>query len=584
MDFITQFVHDQPAVATIVGGGILTLLLVRLSTPTDSKKVAVAEAAYAELTPSNGAGKASKKKKKKKSSSRSIEIKKEEAVPEKEVAQDPEPKKAQPPQQTAASNSAPKKKKKKKTSTPPKKPKKTVVVEEEEESDDDDDALLMFARGRRVNNGTVNKAVVDESSNSGYGNRKSTFSSVVARKKTGETEPEEEKTASDGFFCMTLSSDDIPVIIGPKGSTIQNLQTLTGARLDIAKGVYPPQLRITGTEIEIAYATEEVQSLLSAKANETAHSITLSGTSIKGPDGVKAIIGRGGSTIQEIQSTTGCQLNASVDTATVVISGPTQDAVNRAVTMCTNAVFGATNATVDLGSRSMVFMICGPNFTNLQKVQRESGARLDVERGGTILTISGDADHVDNAKRTVEQLMTQYGGATMELEASKIGAVFGKGGTNVRKIQERTGAHIEIVQKNEGGIATCKIVGEPDAVKEAQIMIQKSLSGEIELKPGEVQESVELGVGTSAVIGRGGSKISELEKTHGVKINVQNTSGTCSIVGKKAAVEGAKTAIEAIVQPLIEKDIAEAKVREQSDQLGVGGGGWDAMDETETGW
>merc|ERR1712048_871808 len=132
----------------------------------------------------------------------------------------------------------------------------------------------------------------------------------------------------------------------------------------------------------------------------------------------------------------------------------------------------------------------------------------------------------------------------MELEASKIGAVFGKGGGNLRKIQERTGAHVEIVQN--GGMGTCKIVGEPDAVKGAQVMIQKSLNGEIELKAGEVQEFVELSVGTSAVIGRGGSNILELEKTHGVKINVQNTLGTCSIVGKKTAVVGAKAAIEAI--------------------------------------
>jgi len=556
MDFITQFFHDQPFVATILGGGTLTLLLVRLLTPTYSKEVAVAEAASAEQTPSNVAGKASKKKKKK----------------------DQKPKKSKPPQQQAASNSATKKKKK--TSASSKKAKKSVAIVEEEESDEDDDALLIFAKGGRVNNGMTKKAAEVQSSNRGFGNRKSTSSSVVL-KKTEETK-QEEKKASPEFVCMTLTSEDIPVIIGPKGSTIQKLQTLTGARLDILKDVHPPQLRITGTEIEIACATGEVQFLLSAKANETANSITLSGASIKGSEGVKAIIGRRGSTIQEIQSATGCQVNASVDEGTVVILGPTQDAVNMAVTLCTNAVFGATNTTVDLGSRSMVFMICGPNFTNLQDIQNESGARMDVERGGTVLTISGDADHVENAKRTVEQLMTQYEGVTMELEASKIGAVFGKGGSNVRNIQDRTGAHVEIEQNNSGGMATCRIVGGPDAVKEAQVMIQKSLNGEIELKAGEVQEFVELSVGTSAVIGRGGSNISELEKTHGVKINVKSTLGTCSIVGKKAAVEGAKAAIESIIQPMIARAIAEAKVREQSDELGNGGGGWDAIEET--GW
>ena len=201
---------------------------------------------------------------------------------------------------------------------------------------------------------------------------------------------------------------------------------------------------------------------------------------------------------------------------------------------------------------------------------------------GTTLTIRGDTDKVQHAHTLLQQKVALYQGVTIDLEASKIGAIIGQGGANLRKIQERSGAQVEVNQM--GDRAECKIIGDPKAVQTARVLVEKTLSGEVELKPGEGRITVELGVGTSAVIGRGGSNIAELEKKYGVKLNVQTT--VCSIVGKKEKLPAAKAAIEEIVKPLIQKAVEEAKIREQAEAMATSGNNaWGMPEDDElAGW
>ena len=56
-----------------------------------------------------------------------------------------------------------------------------------------------------------------------------------------------------------------------------------------------------------------------------AHTVTLQGKKINGSDGVKGIIGKGGTTIQNIQTTTGIKIDANVEQGKMVIVGPSQE-------------------------------------------------------------------------------------------------------------------------------------------------------------------------------------------------------------------------------------------------------------------
>lgn len=474
-----------------------------------------------------------------------------------------------------------KKKKKKNNKKQAPAPKSTpappaVTTQEEEENDDDDDdddelAMLLNKKQLAKTQTTKKKDKKKKKKKTDpapqedgswvmvnqQGNKEET--TVPSQVEAAGAAPSNETHT----VTLNLEPEDKPVLLGSKGATIQGIQQTSGARLDIVM----PLLKITGTETAIAIAMEQTQSILGAFKEEqrkaAAHSTTLSGKQINGSDGVKAIIGKGGQNIQSIQVKTGCKLDANVEQAKVVITGPSEAEVQKAATLCKHAVFGESQHVIGLKSVGMVMVVYGKDYQKIRQMQDESGAKLDIEKGTTTLKISGPSEAVARARQMVEAWMEHCKGEEIQIEANKVGAVYGKGGTTIRRIQERTGAFIEVPQGNHSGNVPCKIMGDPAAVKDAKELVLKAVAGEVELKPGEVMEKMDLDIGAPAVIGRGGSKIRELEKTFEVKLTVDSNSRLCRIVGKQDAVTKAKEEIAKIVSPLLE----EKRIKGEADRL-----------------
>lgn len=500
----------------------------------------------------------------------------------------------------------------------------TTATTAEEDSDDDDDDLLAArllsskALAKTGAAAAVAAAEANSSNKNAGGKKKKKKKNKKATSTDSNAAPQEPVVADDwetvGKGAVTaavtadgtpqpikvhIEQDDIPVLIGPKGSTIQNMQTISGAKLDVTNNPSGTSATLTITAETVdsqSLALAQVQSLLTAAQEERkrakAFSITLASTDIKGSEGVKAIIGRGGSTIKGIQASTGTNVDANVEDAQVVITGSSMEAVEEAAKLCRHAVFGECQEVLELGTRAMVLVVYGKDYQKIRQMQDQSGAKLDIEKGGTKLTISGPTENVVNAKKMVQQWVEYNKGISFDIDVDKVGAVYGKAGANIRRIQEKTGAFVEIDDQTGSSkeFIQCKILGEPASVAAAKAMFQKSLDGEaIELRDGEVQIAMELGAGTPAVIGKGGSKIAQLEKAHSVKIFVNSGSQGCSIVGSEAAVSNAKKAISAIIQPVI----AELEMKQEADRLATQSntpwhplpqnGTWVRAEE-ETGW
>lgn len=140
-------------------------------------------------------------------------------------------------------------------------------------------------------------------------------------------------------IVMDIGTDPA-ILIGQAGSIIQTIQSASNAKLDVLK--HTPisgqhSVRITAPSHDnVAVAVEMIQSILKEEAIRKANSRTviLSNKEIHGSEGVKAIIGRGGSTIQRIQSQcAGVAIDANIDGGTVKITGP-KETVERAVILC----------------------------------------------------------------------------------------------------------------------------------------------------------------------------------------------------------------------------------------------------------
>ena len=538
---------------------------------------------------SKGKDKTEEPTKKEEANSNSSSNSKQQTQPVVETKTEPDPVVETPAPATTATTSKKKKKNKtKKTAAVAPAPTPAPAVTTDEDTDDEEEEdlnlLATFAKGGRSpqkkssNNKNDKKpttatasewkTISKKSKASAAGTTEGATSTANTTTEGAAASEEAEAVDPNAPVSETIQIDvtKIPLIIGPKGATIQKIQTDTATKIDVDKTPGAGKATVTGPPTQVLAAVQQIQTILEDSAKQEAHSLTLESTDINGSEGVKAIIGRGGAQIQKIQAACSeCRIQANVEQGTVVITGPTPEAVAAAATLCKNAVFGATNATLELGSRAMVMAVCGRNFGDLNQYQKDTQTRMDVS--GTRITIRGDTDKVQQAQAVLSQKIALYQGISMELEASKLGAVIGQGGANLRSIQDRTGAQVEVNQVGDSAI--CKIIGEPKAVQAAQVLVEKSLRGEIELKPGEGRVTVELGVGAPAVIGRGGSTIAELEKKHGVKLNVQDA--VCTIVGKKEKLAAAQTAIEGIVKPLIKKAEEEAKIRAQAEALAASG-------------
>ena len=380
-----------------------------------------------------------------------------------------------------------------------------------------------------------------------------------------------------GEISVTVDAGSDPLIlIGKGGATITMLQQTTGAKFNLNRTTNV--VTITGSEDSVELGLAQARSILATEADRKANEVTenVAWTS----DAVKGVIGRGGTTIRATEEATGCKIDADVEAGTLAITGPASQ-VSIALTMCHNAAFGEVQNVLELGSRNAVNVVYGPNYQTIRGLQDSTGCRLDIDRGTTTLKLAGSADAVANATAQIHALLEANRGFEMTIENSKVGSVYGKGGETLRSIQDRTGTQIDVARGPTH--ATVSVMGSIEASQRARNMLQRAIDGEVELKPGEVAEEVELGSATAAVIGRGGSNVAELERTHGVKINVRSELQKARIVGRAENVAAASKAIQAIAKPILGAEAAQEKANEQQ---ASGESAWQVEEETDDtdGW
>lgn len=373
---------------------------------------------------------------------------------------------------------------------------------------------------------------------------------------------------ADGSVKLSLGGASIGSIVGKKGANIQRITTETGAKLDMLKE--ENIVKISGSTDAVQAATLAIQLIIEQEEHKAAN--TESTALQLDAEKVKAVIGKKGSNIQNIQALSGARLDASIDDGTLTITGDA-DQVASAKILVNNAIYGEAHETIDLVKKYNVHLVMGAAGATIRKLQDETGAKFELPRDSTQLTIRGAKDAVATAVQRVREMMIENQGIAMQV-GSKIGSVVGKGGANIKEIQEKTGVQCDI-ERDSLNEATLQILGPPSQVEAARKMVEKILSGEIELKEGEVKDTLELGQAVSAIIGKGGDKVRELQATHGVKIDITRGTGTCNIIGAEAKVKEARAAIDEIALPILEKQAKSIALLESQQ----GSGEWGASVE-----
>lgn len=597
---------EQSSIILVVVG-VAVALVAQSFFATPAKQLEDSSSSTKSMATSSSSSNAAKKKKKKAKKKKAA---KKEPEPEPEPQPEPE---AEPTPTPAPSKKKKKKKKKAPSAAPaaapvpvkkeepvpePKKEEPAPVLTDDDDDDqeDDDDDVSRLLNATQLSKAQKKKkkkkkkkaaaAAAEEKNEQDEGswvvvNKHHSSSNNNNNNASAAPDSDDKRTE-----IIPFEAKNKPILVGPKGATIQWITETSGARLDIDL----PVLKITGTEFAIAAAKDMVDVLLSDHKAKSAFSITLSGKDIKSSDGIKAIVGKGGSNIKQIQLTTGCKLDANIDAGKVVITGPSEDQIQQAATLCRHSVFGEHQVVVDLKDKSRVMVIFGQNYQKIRQFQDDSGgAKLDIAKGTTTLKISGPTGAVNKARDMVTAWLNHCAGITLNIPQSapgsfdKVGAIYGKGGSTIRAIQDKTGAFINVDDK-EGKV---QISGVPGAVQEALKMVQQAMEDGCLMEEGEVKDSIVIPRNAGpTVIGKGGANIKLLEKTHSVKVRLSGQS--CVLIGKPPAVARCKTEVSETIQPFIE----EERIQQEAERLAAeqeasaGGGPWSAglQDDLADGW
>ncbi|XP_034008414.1 LOW QUALITY PROTEIN: probable ATP-dependent RNA helicase DDX43 [Trematomus bernacchii] len=342
----------------------------------------------------------------------------------------------------------------------------------------------------------------------------------------------DEKSDSSQPVTFTVENGLVGRIIGKGGAKIRELEESTGARIKVNKGDYQGEVVLLGSSEAQQKAKEMIEELVSDSNSQNASG---------GP-------GRG---------TFGDEKSDSSQPVTFTVEN------------------------------GLVGRIIGKGGAKIRELEESTGARIKVNKGdyqGEVVLL-GSSEAQQKAKEMIEELVSDSnsqnasGGpgrgtfgdeksdssqpVTFTVENGLVGRIIGKGGAKIRELEESTGARIKVNKGDYQGEVV--LLGSSEAQQKAKEMIEELVSDSNSQNasggPGRgtfgdeksdssqpVTFTVENGL-VGRIIGKGGSKIRELEESTGarIKINKGDYEGEVVLLGSSEAQQKAKEMIEELV-------------------------------------
>jgi len=212
--------------------------------------------------------------------------------------------------------------------------------------------------------------------------------------------------------------------------------------------------------------------------------------------------------------------------------------------------------------------IIGQKGQTLSKIQELTNCKITVPKKESghqyVIVEAHDAVSLRQAKKTVLEMsekgfseLTHPGRFSLELKIArqKHGTIIGPRGSTLAKIEEKTGAEID-VPKADANSDVVTIVGEGDAVHKAKTAIEQLVEFGFSDLTHEGWARLTIGVPfeyLGAIIGPKGKTINQLQKDTKTRINVPSTRDSedvmVTIIGDADAVENAKEQLNALMVP-----------------------------------
>jgi rRNA processing protein Krr1/Pno1 len=195
--------------------------------------------------------------------------------------------------------------------------------------------------------------------------------------------------------------------------------------------------------------------------------------------------------------------------------------------------------TIDVGKN--VPVIFGAKGVTIMKIQADTGCKLDIPKGSSICTITGDAAAVKRGLDAINDILNANEYEEITVNAKDVGAIVGKLGANIKQIQAQSGARITMVKDSN----KCLISGDA-----TQRNAAKALLEEYALHGGPKPEHIATMELTKQhkflVLGNKGETIQRLQQQTGCRLDFKDFN--LIISGTLVAVETAKGLVNKVIK------------------------------------
>ena len=254
---------------------------------------------------------------------------------------------------------------------------------------------------------------------------------------------------------------------------------------------------------------------------------------------ISAVIGKGGSTIKKLSSSSGAKIDIDRDNMEVLLRGNPQDVAT--VRQEIEEIIRCNHRFVMKSSDEVIAALLSKNREELNRIQQEAqGCTLSVLRREGEVILTGTPEQVSAGKKCLFQFFLKNLSETIDVDDDEIGNVIGPGGSVIKQIQEESGATINIDKQ-----ASCiTFRGSKDQIEKAKATVLQitrgSGNGDNELMKVDIDA-------IPTIIGKGGAMIKRLRNDFSVKMDIYRGRGSVRIKGQPEDVAKCKEAIEKLL-------------------------------------
>jgi predicted RNA-binding protein YlqC (UPF0109 family) len=334
---------------------------------------------------------------------------------------------------------------------------------------------------------------------------------------------------------IAVDEAQVSLLIGRKGATIEQLQAESGCSIDVRRK--EKVIVVVGDEAAVADLAAQIEELFTTqrRVEETLRfDVEQKGT----------LLGKGGATIQRIQSESGgamLEIGKGAE-STVRITGPYVAVEAARAEICRLLKLDAESVrSVDVpeevtvavfGRGEKLRALAAAHGVNIDRA--DGGVKVRGSRGAVEAAVSELQAAVEANRRVEEHL---------EVEPHHVGMMLGKGGATVKAIEQEGGAKIAIANKPAEGktTQTLTVRGAKWAVDNALAALEAVLQYKA-----EAAEVVSVdGAQVKLFLANGGEELNRIRAETGAAIDVprDQQKSEFRIRGTAAAVEAATQAI-----------------------------------------